>query len=436
MNIILLSGGSGKRLWPLSNDVRSKQFLKIFKTGDSYESMVQRVYRQINSIDNNAIVTIATSKSQASAIKNQLGDNVNLSVEPTRKDTFPAISLAVAYMHDVLGIDRNESVAVCPVDHYVDTSYYKAVEKICDLAKSDDSDLILLGIEPNCPSDKYGYIIPSGNDDLECVKFFKEKPTCDLAEEYISKGALWNAGVFSFKLKFVLDKTYNLFGFNKYNELLSAYSDLPRISFDYAIVEKTKKIKVLRYNGIWRDIGSWSMLTRTMSEKTVGNVTMDSSCCNSHIINNLDIPVLCIGLKDITVAAAPDGILVAENNAADKIKDQVSSFDYDVMYAEKSWGDFHVLDISPYSLTIKVTMKANDNMTYHSHDNRDEIWTVVSGQGKTIVDGNERSVSAGDVIVIKAQSKHTIFSITDLVLIEVQIGKDISSTDKHKFELP
>ena len=103
MNIILLSGGSGKRLWPLSNDVRSKQFIKLFKNNDGYESMVQRVYRQVTTVDADAKITIATSKSQASAIKNQLGEKASICVEPCRRDTFPAIALAAAYLHDELG---------------------------------------------------------------------------------------------------------------------------------------------------------------------------------------------------------------------------------------------------------------------------------------------------------------------------------------------
>ena len=115
MNIILLSGGSGKRLWPLSNDVRSKQFIKLFKNDhDEYESMVQRVYRQITEVDENTQITIATSKSQASAIKNQLGEKVSICVEPCRRDTFPAIALAATYLHDELGVPEEEAVVVCP----------------------------------------------------------------------------------------------------------------------------------------------------------------------------------------------------------------------------------------------------------------------------------------------------------------------------------
>ena len=131
MNIVLLSGGSGKRLWPLSNDVRSKQFIKIFKTEDgNYESMVQRVYRQIKKIDSGAKVTIATSKTQVSALHNQLGDGVGISVEPCRRDTFPAIVLATSYLVDKMGVSPEESIVVCPVDPYVNDDYFEALRSM------------------------------------------------------------------------------------------------------------------------------------------------------------------------------------------------------------------------------------------------------------------------------------------------------------------
>lgn len=436
MNIILLSGGSGKRLWPLSNEVRSKQFLKIYKLNDgTYESMVQRVYRQIKCIDPEAKITIATSKSQVSSIINQLGDQVGLSVEPSRRDTFPAVALAVAYMHDVLGVDEEDSVSVCPADHYVDLEFYHAVEKLGKQALTDENDLVLMGIQPLKPSNKYGYIIPYSDKEVDWVEKFKEKPDEKIAKEYIERGALWNTGVFAFKLKYMLDIANKIFGVCDYREMIALYDSFPKISFDYAVVEKAKKIQVIRYTGEWRDIGSWSMLTQTMTDVTVGKVIHDSMCKNTHIINDLDIPILCMGLKNMTVAASPDGILIADNQGADQIRDYVENIDQGVMYAEKSWGVFHVLDVGTDSLTIKVTMKANDYMNYHSHDFRDEVWTVVSGKGKTIVDGMEQLVGPGDVITIQAGCKHTVFSITDLVLIEVQLGENISAGDKHKYEL-
>ena len=183
MNIILLSGGSGKRLWPLSNDVRSKQFIKLFKDNDgNYESMVQRVYRQIATVDKGASITIATSKSQVSAIHNQLGDKVSVCVEPSRRDTFPAIVLAATYLADEKGISREECVVVCPVDPYVDDTYYETVAELENQVKNGQANITLMGIEPTYPSDKYGYIIPESKSDVSKVKEFKEKPDIATAE--------------------------------------------------------------------------------------------------------------------------------------------------------------------------------------------------------------------------------------------------------------
>ena len=192
MNIILLSGGSGKRLWPLSNDIRSKQFIKIFKkpnaaasTDDAYESMLQRVYRQIKTVDPEATVTLATGKSQVSAIHNQLGDGVGISVEPCRRDTFPAIALATAYLHDVKGIPEEEAVVVCPVDPYVNDDYFAALHQLWELAQQGTANLVLMGIDPTYPSEKYGYIIPETKDTVSKVSTFKEKPDAATARHYI-----------------------------------------------------------------------------------------------------------------------------------------------------------------------------------------------------------------------------------------------------------
>lgn len=237
MNIILLSGGSGKRLWPLSNDVRSKQFIKLFKNDNEYESMVQRVYRQITETDPDATVTIATSKSQASAIKNQLGEKASICVEPCRRDTFPAIALAAAYLHDELGVDENEAVVVCPVDPYVDNTYYEAVKVLQELAEQHGANLTLMGIEPTYPSEKYGYIIPENGEDVSKVKEFKEKPDVETAKKYLAQNALWNAGIFAFKLGYLIEKTHAMIEFDNYSDLFSKYDTLPKISFDYAVVE-------------------------------------------------------------------------------------------------------------------------------------------------------------------------------------------------------
>ncbi len=436
MNIILLSGGSGKRLWPLSNDVRSKQFIKIFKSEDGgYDSMVQRMYHQIRKIDADAIVTIATSRTQVSSLHNQLGDDPGISVEPCRRDTFPAIALATAYLHDIQGVAEEETVVVCPVDPYVEEDYFKALKRLGELAERGESNLVLMGMEPSYPSEKYGYIIPFDKQEVSKVNTFKEKPDKDTASLYISQGALWNGGVFAYKLKYVLNKAHELIEFEDYDDLYAKYDSLEKISFDYAVVEKEKKIQVLRFAGQWKDLGTWNTLTEAMEENTIGNVMMNNTCENTHVINELDVPVLCMGLKNVVVSASPEGILVSDKEQSSYIKPYVDRLDNEVMFAEKSWGNYRVLDVEEQSMTVKITLNAGHRMNYHSHDRRDEVWTVISGQGHTIVDGMKQQVSAGDVITMQAGCRHTIIADTELKLIEIQLGREISVNDKHKFEL-
>ena len=436
MNIVLLSGGSGKRLWPLSNDIRSKQFIKIFKKEDgTYESMVQRVYRQIKKVDKDATVTIATSKSQVSSINNQLGEDVGVSIEPCRRDTFPAIALATAYLVDVQGVDPSESVVVCPVDPYVNDDYFEAIKALSDQADKGEANLVLMGIEPTYPSEKYGYIIPKDAEEISIVDTFKEKPTADVAAQYISQGALWNGGVFAYKLSYVLDKAHELIDFVDYKDLFAKYDTLTKISFDYAVVEKEPKIQVMRFNGEWKDLGTWNTLTEAMEESVIGKGVLNDKCEGVHIVNEMDVPVLAMGLKDVVISASPEGILVSDKEQSSYIKPFVDSFEQQIMFAEKSWGNFKVIDVENESLTIKVTLNAGHSMNYHSHEHRDEVWTVISGQGKAVVDGVETKVAPGDVIRMPIGSKHTIYADTELKLIEVQIGEAINVQDKIKYEL-
>ncbi len=436
MNIVLLSGGSGKRLWPLSNDIRSKQFIKIFKKEDgTYESMVQRVYGQIKKVDPDASVTIATSKTQVSSIHNQLGEDVGISIEPCRRDTFPAIALATAYLTDVMGIDPEESVVVCPVDPYVEDDYFEAIKDLSAQADKGEANLVLMGIEPTYPSEKYGYIVPKSNDHTSEVSEFKEKPTADVAREYISQGALWNGGVFAYKLKYVLDIAHKLIVFDDYQDLFNKYETLTKISFDYAVVEKESKIQVMRFKGQWKDLGTWNTLTEAMEENVVGKGICNDTCKGVHIVNEMDVPVLAMGLKDVVISASPEGILVSDKEQSSYIKPYVDSFVQQIMFAEKSWGSFKVIDVEDGSMTIKVTLNAGHSMNYHSHNHRDEAWVVISGTGQTILDGVEKNVREGDVITMKAGCKHTVVAETELKLIEVQIGSDISVQDKIKHTL-
>ncbi len=441
MNIVLLSGGSGKRLWPLSNDVRSKQFIKMFHPANvdgngELESMVQRVYSQIKKADKDAKITIATSKTQVSAIHNQLGDKVSVCVEPTRRDTFPAIALAAAYLSDKLGVKRDEPVIICPVDPYVDDGYFKCFVELEKMVSSGEYNLNLMGVVPTYPSEKYGYIQPETKDMISKVSAFKEKPDVTTAEKYIADGALWNCGVFAFKLGYILDRAHELIDFKGYEDLYGNYADCKKISFDYAVGEHEKSIGVVRFSGEWKDIGSWNTFAEEMHENIIGKGDMDEACENSNIVNELNIPIIGMGLKNMIVAASNDGILVSDKGRSSHIKPHVEKLTQHIRYAEKSWGSFTVTDVQEGALVIRVELLPNHRLHYHSHEFRDEVWTVMSGEGTVIIDGEKKAVRPGDVVSMKAGQKHTVIAKTKLVINEVQIGKDINVEDKIKYDFP
>ena len=241
--------------------------------------------------------------------------------------------------------------------------------------------------------------------------------------------------MFAYKLRYVLDKAHELIRFTDYQDLFSKYDTLTKISFDYAVVEKEKRIQVMRFAGEWKDLGTWNTLTEAMVESSIGDARMNENCRNVHIINELGVPVLAMGLHDVVISASPEGILVSDKEQSSYIKPFVDEIDQQIMFAEKSWGSFRVLDVEEDSLTIKVTLNPGHSMNYHSHQNRDEVWTVISGTGKTIVDGMEQNIRPGDVVTMEAGCRHTVLAETELKLIEVQLGKEISVHDKQKFPL-
>lgn len=433
MNIILLSGGSGKRLWPLSNNVRSKQFLKIFRKFDgTKESMIQRMYRMIKEVDKDATVTIATGVNQIPQIQAQLGDNIDISVEPMRKDTFPAIALAATYLKKN-GMSSDEPIVVCPIDPYVEADYFKCLKKLSN--EIDNANLTLVGIEPSYPSEKYGYIIPITTEEISTVGEFKEKPTKEIAKELILKGALWNSGVFAFKLSYLLDITLSFFGTNDYDTLYEKYGELEKISFDYAVVEKEKSINVVRFSGQWKDLGTWNTLSEAMDEPTTGNVITDE-CFNTHVINELEIPLITLGIDNAIIAATPDGILVTDKEKSTQLKSYV--VDARPMYERRFWGEYKVLDYKLYkdgcsSLIKELILTPSKHISYQKHQHRTEIWTFTEGTGKLIIDDVVKKVNKGDVVVITPCTKHAIKALTELHIIEVQIGDELSEDDIERF---
>ncbi|MDE6621047.1 MAG: cupin domain-containing protein [Lachnospiraceae bacterium] len=436
MNIVLLSGGSGKRLWPLSNEIRSKQFLKLLSDGEGgYESMVQRVYRQIVQAGIDADIVVATSATQVESIRGQLPADVNIVVEPERRNTFPAIVLAASYLESRKQMDPEETVIVLPVDPYVDVEYFETFKKMDARVQQGDADIVLMGITPSYPSEKYGYIIPGEGGR---VTGFKEKPDEASASALIEKGALWNAGVFAFKLNYLMRIADEYVKSRDFSDVVEQYANLKKDSFDYEVVERADALAVIPYNGAWKDIGTWNTLTEEMEEESIGDVVMGEACTNTHVINELSIPVVALGTQNLVIAAGQDGILVSDKHKSSYIKPYVENIDKRPMYEERRWGEYKVYDYSQYadgtkSLTKHVTINADCAQDYHMHRYKDEVITVVNGQGELVVDGCLMKLSRGDTISIRRGQKHAIRAFEDLQLISVQISEDNTEGDTEVF---
>lgn len=443
MNIVLLSGGSGKRLWPLSNETRSKQFLKLLKNENGqYESMVQRVFRQIKIVNSSCNIVVATGAGQVDSIRSQLGYEVDIVVEPERRDTFPAIALSSAYLALEKHINPEEVVLVLPVDPYADLNYFEVLIEMEKAVKDGLADIVLMGIKPTYPSAKYGYINP-GRESETCsvypVQKFIEKPSEEKAKELIEAGAVWNGGVFAFKLGYIMDKVKSYTEFSDYKELLKNYHRFRKISFDYEIVEKAASVAMVPYNGQWKDLGTWNTLTEEMDYACMGMATIGEGTTGTNVINELSIPIVVLGAKDMIVAASPDGILISDKHKSSYLKPYVDNLDNRPMFEERIWGHTKVLDIKHFqdgkkSLTRHITMKAGFSLEYQSHNSRDEIWTFASGTGDLLIDGHIRNVRCGDVAYIHKGQKHSICAVTELDFIEVQIGVELSEEDAEDCE--
>ncbi len=437
MKVILLSGGSGLRLWPLSNPARSKQYLNLLQgPNQEYESMIQRVWRQLNAAGLLKDTYLTVNKVQIESILNQLGNDIRLIIEPERRDTFPAISLAASYLHSVEKVEQNEVIIVLPVDHFVEDSFFRVLDDLEKSLQSSTSDLLLLGVSPDEPSEKYGYIIPDEADSGsgQKVKYFVEKPDKKTAEKLIKHHALWNCGVFAFKLHFLIDLLKTKGYPTEFEKLTEQYNQLPNTSFDYEVLEKSKNIIVKSFKGQWKDLGTWNDFTQVMESAIKGRGIVSSDSTNVHLINELNIPVVMNGLSNVVLAASPDGILVSHKEKSSAIKPLVQKAQGRPMVEEKRWGSYRVLDIELLPsghkvLTKSIFLNAGKNISYQTHAKRSEVWTITSGTGLFVLDDRMRKVTAGDVLVIPVGSRHAIKSLTDLQFIEVQMGSDLSEED-------
>ncbi|OWA36238.1 mannose-1-phosphate guanylyltransferase [Saccharibacillus sp. O16] len=443
MKLILLSGGSGKRLWPLSNDARSKQFLRVLpgKDGEK-ESMVQRVWRQIKEVGLGEDAFIVTGKSQSEIIHNQIGEHVPIIIEPERRDTFAAIMLAAAHIYSNSNATLDETVIVMPVDPYVELNFFHTLKELERHMETAKSDLSLIGVKPTYPSEKYGYILPESKDPqgVQRVKSFIEKPKVPVAESLIEQGALWNCGIFAAKLEFFTDIIQKRNLPLNADDFVRQYKGIVKNSFDYEVVEHTESISVSAYDGDWKDLGTWNTLTEEMSESISGKGKRSHDSLNTHIVNELDIPIAVLGVSNVVVAASPDGILIADKEQSPRIKELLSDDDSRPMFVERNWGWYSILECSQNKEGQEVTVRkvcvfANKHVVYRQHQEQETMWCVISGQGLLTLNGTQRLLKAGTIVQIPKGQNPILEADSEMEIIETQLGLNLISEPIHEFEL-
>lgn len=413
--------------------------------------MIQRVVRQIKSAGLTDDIVVATGVTQKDSIENQLGDTLSVVTEPCRRDTFPAIMLACSYLKSK-GTSEDEPVIVMPCDSYTEDGYFRVIASMAKGVADGVADLALMGIEPTYPSEKFGYIVPEDKlsvagcqSSADCqqipamrVKRFTEKPDVATAESLIAEGALWNGGVFAFRLGYLTDIANQVAPGLEFAELREKYGDLPKISFDYQVVEKAKSVAVMPYSGQWKDLGTWNTLTDELDEPLHGNVNTED-CENTYVINELELPIVGIGLKDVVIAASPDGILVSQRDQSENLKHLVDGIGKRPMYEERRWGEYKVIDYIEFpdghcALTKQLTLHPGKSISYQRHQCRTETWTFICGEGEIVIDGKRMPVKGGDVFTISCGQMHALRAITPLTFIEVQQGNPLVEEDIERFE--
>ena len=443
MQIILLSGGSGKRLWPLSNNTRSKQFIKLLTAPDgSKESMVQRVIRQLKESGFSDSITVATSASQRDVIINQLGDEISVVTEPERRDTFPAIALASSYLTHEMHCSADEIVVVMPCDPYTEAGYFETIKRMADAVMDNRAELVLMGIRPTYPSAKYGYVVPvsdNGESGIYRVSRFTEKPDVMTAEKLISEGAFWNGGVFAFRLGYMTDIVSRYIQTDTFAGIRSRYGEFPKISFDYEVAERAQSVAVIPFSGGWKDLGTWNTLTDELRDRTIGNVILDKESKNTHVINELELPIMCIGAQNLVIAASCDGILISEKSKSEDIKAYADRLQRRPMYEERRWGEYKVIDTVEFpdgykTLTKQLKIKSGKGISYQVHRHRDEVWTFVDVEGMLVLDDEVTKIGRGDTVCIRKGVKHAVKAVTDLLFIEVQSGDLLVEEDIERFD--
>ena len=320
-----------------------------------------------------------------------------------------------------------------PSDPFTEEGYFDTIAEMVKRVEDNHAEMELMGITPTEASTKFGYIVPSKEDATKVARF-TEKPNKEKATKLLAEGAVWNGGVFAFRLGYLIDIVEKYIQADTFEEIYARYGEFPKISFDYEVAEKAQSVGVVPFKGMWNDLGTWDSLIEEVKEECVGNVIVGENCKNSCVINESSLPIIALGIEDIVVAASPDGILVSKRDASEKLKNYADSIKARPMYEERRWGMYKVLGQEEFedghkALTKLLYLNTGCSISYQYHNHREEIWTFVDGEGILVLDGERIPVKRGYVAHIKQGQKHAVLATSDLQIIEVQAGDQLVEED-------
>lgn len=456
MKIIILAGGGGTRLFPLSRACYPKQFLKI--AGE--KSLLQQTVERFLIIAKQEEIVIVTNKDYIFHVQENLheigAEKINIITEPTGKNTAPAIALAISYCKDCLNCCEDEILFVSPADHLI-----KPAEKFAELVQQaeqvckDKNDIITIGVKPTKPETGYGYIQAAGKvaDTVFYVKSFKEKPDKVTAEKYLVEGNYyWNAGMFMFsiaRMEIELEQyvpEIAKISQQGYENCINNFTEMSDISIDYAVAEKSTHMSVMPMKEIyWNDIGSFDSIAEVLADKNGNGIYGDvitADCQNTTILGS-DRLISGIGLKDLIVVDTPDSLLITEKGKSQEVKKVVEKLKKEhrkeaienrTMY--RPWGSYTILAEGEGYKVKRITIKPGAKLSLQMHYHRSEHWTVISGTGKLTLDDKVVIFKENESTYIPIAVKHRLENPGQIPLsiIEVQNGRYLGEDDIVRFD--